>query len=96
MKMLTHHQSAQNRPLLPFFVALFAIAYAVGCAECEVDYDCPANEICKASSGQCAAVECTVNQDCPPDRRCTRNQCVESPPDRSQAEADALVLDPVE
>ena len=68
--------------------------YLMGCAECEVDYDCSGNEICKVSVGQCAPVECSLDRDCPPDRYCSRNQCVASQRQNIPDEADALVLEP--
>ena len=95
MMNFTHAISRLDSTVRALGIAALFILLSVGCAECEVDYDCPGNEICKVSVGQCAAVECSANQDCPPDRHCARNQCVASQQESTPDEGDALVLESV-
>ena len=86
----------RNRLFAMPVIATIIIMVCVGCAECEVDYDCPGSEICKVALGQCQQAECTQHQDCPPAHQCVRNQCALLQPSRPQGGVDALVLDQAE
>lgn len=68
------------------------LAAALGCAECEQDFDCPGTQLCNAS-GECEAFVCKRSQDCPPGHVCGDNRCEERAPSQDAPDApDALVL----
>jgi hypothetical protein len=62
---------------------LVGMSLLLGCGECEDDFDCPGDRICRA--GQCEAFVCKRHEDCAPAQVCSRNKCraaptVEPPP----------------
>ena len=70
---------------------LLALA-AVGCSECERDFDCPGTKVCNVSSGTCQAFVCKTDRDCPPTHACRSNACRARTPPAAGEPADALLL----
>jgi hypothetical protein len=58
---------------------LFSAIGALGCGECEKDFDCPGTKVCNVASAQCEAFVCDDDADCPPDRACRKNKCTARP-----------------
>ncbi len=71
-------------------VFLLISALALGCAECEEDFDCPNTQVCNSEREACEPFVCRRNEHCPPGRVCRANAC------RGAASAppapDALVI----
>ena len=60
--------------------AAVLITMIYGCGECEVDYDCPATQVCNVQNQQCEIFVCREDAHCQPAQRCRENRCVSSAP----------------
>ncbi len=74
-----------------FVILSLLLLLALGCAECEGDYECEGTLICQA--GRCQPLKCRRHEDCAPGRICKENSCEELSPQGAPT-PDALILGP--
>ncbi len=63
---------------LAAFALVLASLLGVGCdseSGCSNDFDCPAAQVCRVTTGQCEALSCKEDADCESGQVCRDNRC---------------------